>query len=367
VPGGQADSLGVASTTAGADSATVRLSPERPRRGDVVFALVPRPGGAAAGAAGDGARCRWRGRALPCYAADSGIVAMVPISAEDSAGTYELTVEGAGGARVTRQVTVEDREFGRQPVFLRRELLARVRSAGASRDARALRGVLAGESPERRWGGPWRDPVEGSAMTAGEGYGEERFYYASTDSARVRSVDASLRSRGAFAADTGTVAASDVPAWRHAGLDIAVGRGTPVRAPAAGQVADVGDYALSGRTVVVDHGQGVMTAYFHLDAASVRRGDVVRLGQTLGRVGSTGLSTGPHLHVGVYVHGRDVDPASWYRMPAWVAGTPAAGAADEASAPTSSAPGAGADTGRTSSDRAGAGRARSGTPGGRRP
>jgi murein DD-endopeptidase MepM/ murein hydrolase activator NlpD len=100
-------------------------------------------------------------------------------------------------------------------------------------------------------------------------------------------------------------------------VDIAVGRGGAVRAPAAGEVVDVAEYALAGRTVVVDHGQGVKTAYFHLDSALVRRGDVVEAGQRLARVGGTGLATGPHLHFGVYVHGRDVDPASWYRMPAW--------------------------------------------------
>ena len=55
-----------------------------------------------------------------------------------------------------------------------------------------------------------------------------------------------------------------------------------------------------------------------IEAVLVRRGDVVRTGQTVARVGSTGLSTGPHLHYGVYVHGQDVDPAAWKEMPPWL-------------------------------------------------
>ena len=88
-------------------------------------------------------------------------------------------------------------------------------------------------------------------------------------------------------------------------------------APAAGTVADVGEYVLTGRTVLVDHGIGVFSAYFHLDTVLVRRGDEVAQGKILGRVGSTGLSTGPHLHYGIYVHGKDVDPKSWQAMPRW--------------------------------------------------
>ena len=108
-----------------------------------------------------------------------------------------------------------------------------------------------------------------------------------------------------------------MPAWRHAGIDVAAARRTPVTAPAGGQVADVGDYVLTGRTLVIDHGQGVLSAYFHLDTVLARRGDVVRAGAIVARVGATGLATGPHLHYGLYVHGRDVDPALWRDMPDW--------------------------------------------------
>ena len=63
---------------------------------------------------------------------------------------------------------------------------------------------------------------------------------------------------------------------------------------------------------------GVVSAYFHLDTAVVSKGDVVRVGDRIGRVGATGLATGPHLHFGVYLHGKDIDPVSWRDMPKWL-------------------------------------------------
>lgn len=95
----------------------------------------------------------------------------------------------------------------------------------------------------------------------------------------------------------------------HSGLDFAVARGTPVQAPADGVVTLVGDYFFNGRTVFVDHGQGFITMYCHLDAVLVEKGQQVRRGEVLGRVGATGRATGPHLHWNVSLNGNRVDPA----------------------------------------------------------
>jgi murein DD-endopeptidase MepM/ murein hydrolase activator NlpD len=186
-----------------------------------------------------------------------------------------------------------------------------------ARDARALRRVLSGVTSQQRWEGGWRDPVASDARTSG--YGTERFYHRAADSARAIELAPTMRAGGVFAVDTASRLSGDVPSWRHAGVDIAVARGTAVRAPGAGSVADVGDYVLTGRTVVLDHGQGVFSAYFHLDTVLVRRGDDVRRGAALARSGDTGLSTGPHLHYGIYIAGRDVDPAAWKAAVEWMA------------------------------------------------
>ncbi|MEL6868281.1 MAG: peptidoglycan DD-metalloendopeptidase family protein [Pseudomonadota bacterium] len=95
----------------------------------------------------------------------------------------------------------------------------------------------------------------------------------------------------------------------HSGMDISAPAGTPVRAPGAGRVVAVGDYFFNGKTVMVDHGAGLVTMYCHLSAIAVSDGDTINVGQTLGRVGATGRVTGAHLHWGVYLSGVAINPA----------------------------------------------------------
>jgi murein DD-endopeptidase MepM/ murein hydrolase activator NlpD len=92
-------------------------------------------------------------------------------------------------------------------------------------------------------------------------------------------------------------------------MDIAATTGTPVVAPAAGEVIETGDYYFNGRTVFVDHGQGVVTLYCHLDSIAVEPGDRVATGDRLGTVGETGRVTGAHLHWSVSLNDARVDPA----------------------------------------------------------
>ncbi|MDN3517921.1 peptidoglycan DD-metalloendopeptidase family protein [Aquisalimonas lutea] len=101
---------------------------------------------------------------------------------------------------------------------------------------------------------------------------------------------------------------NDQPRNPHSGLDIAAEAGTPVRAPAAGEVIETGDYFFNGRTVFVDHGSGLVTMYCHLQDIRVATGDTVAPGDTLGTVGATGRVTGPHLHWTVYLNSQAVDP-----------------------------------------------------------
>ena len=94
----------------------------------------------------------------------------------------------------------------------------------------------------------------------------------------------------------------------HAGLDVAISTGTPLRTAAAGRVVNTGDYFYSGKTVFVDHGQGFITLYIHLSRIDVKEGDRVGRGAMLGLSGATGRVTGPHLHWAVMLNGAYVDP-----------------------------------------------------------
>ncbi len=106
----------------------------------------------------------------------------------------------------------------------------------------------------------------------------------------------------------------------HGGLDLAVGSGTPIHAPATATVLNIGNYFFNGNTVFLDHGQGLISAYMHLSRVDVKEGQQLRQGDAVGLSGATGRATGPHLHWAVFLNGTAVEPEAF--LPPGKAGAP---------------------------------------------
>ena len=188
----------------------------------------------------------------------------------DGAGAYQdtslgqLTVVDAGA--VVEEITLDPETAG----LLAPELVA-IDVDVRFRQHRAVSGP-------RRWRGAWRWPVVGES---------------SSDFGVLRSYN------GAPPRD-----------WHH-GHDITAEKGAVIVAAAAGVVVFADALPVHGRGVIVDHGAGVYSGYWHMAAPAVEAGQEVAGGEPLGSVGASGLALGPHLHWEVIVHGRDVDPLQW--------------------------------------------------------
>lgn len=108
------------------------------------------------------------------------------------------------------------------------------------------------------------------------------------------------------------------PDYFHKGLDFAGKEGSDILATEDGIIVLAGQtskgFVVNGNCLFIDHGHGVISGYLHLSKILVKEGDFVKKGQLIGKVGSTGIASGPHLHWGIYISGKTVDPLCWTSM-----------------------------------------------------
>ncbi len=228
------------------------------------------------------AELRWADFTVPITAELTRLLVPVAAGPADPPGTRRLEVaawDPAGNeARLAVEVRVQAGTFPVDYVPVAPELTPLLDPQVRAREEAYLAEVFRQVTWPPRWAGGFRRPVAGQVSSA---FGARRGY------------------------------AGGVLSAPHLGVDLAAPAGVPVVAAADGRVALAEGLRVRGNAVVIDHGLGVYTAYYHLGEIRVRPGQEVRAGETLGLVGSTGLATGPHLHWELRVFGVPADPLGW--------------------------------------------------------
>jgi murein DD-endopeptidase MepM/ murein hydrolase activator NlpD len=218
--------------------------------------------------------------------------ALVGVSIETSPGTYplELTGETApgkqSGARIsfTRKFSVARAKYPQIKVELTVE--KKFTEPSPEQEAQIAEGVkvkqdyLSRVTPNREWDGNFSAPADAAISDV---FGSQRIFNGKAQRP-------------------------------HYGLDFRVPTGTPVAAMNSGTVLLARFLYFEGNCVVIDHGQGLLTLYFHLSEFKVKEGDPVKRGQVIGLSGGTGRATGPHLHVAVRWQGTYLDPATLLKL-----------------------------------------------------
>lgn len=206
--------------------------------------------------------------------------AILGIDLDEPPGSKELSVSivSKDSRRQERLITytVLKREFPSQILTLpgAKGTPGQTKDERIEREKEIVKNIFARLVQEKLWSGPFIRPVDGRITTD---FGTRRFI-------------------------------NEVPKNHHTGIDIKAPAGTPVAASADGIVVFTGAHFFSGNSVFIDHGTAICTMYFHLASIAVQSGQKVKQGDIIGAVGSTGRSTGPHLHWGVRVNNQRVDP-----------------------------------------------------------
>jgi hypothetical protein len=253
---------------------SVSVSSSSPFQGDPVLvdvAVHPPP---------DNIVLVWKGRTFPLKKAGAGrFHALIGVDLMEPPGIAALSIvadSSGAAARLDMELAVREKAFPVQELTLPKGMaefdkatLERIRIEAEDLEAR-----FAAVSADA-WDLPFLPPVEDYLPV---GFGSRRII-------------------------------NGEPRSPHAGVDIRLPEGTPVRAIAAGSVAFSGERFFGGRSVVLDHGGGLFSVYYHLREAAVEEGRRVEKGELIGAVGSSGRATGPHLHFGVRAAGGRIDPS----------------------------------------------------------
>ena len=250
----------------------VKISPTNPQVGDTISVFVTTDDPQ------EVPKVNLGQKDYPVFTLKNGYRALIPTSPLNKSGKLTIQVQGDDSTK-NLGVWLKGRSFPTQRIRLSGKASRPATQTELDQVAKLKKLV----TPTKYWNGAFLRPNPNRVSTT---YGVRRYY------------------NGVFAKD-----------YYHRGVDYAGGFGSPIIAPAAGTVKLVGKEAngfhVHGNLVGIDHGQGLVSIFLHLQDIKVQEGDSIKPGQIIGTIGSTGASTGPHLHWGLYLHEIAVDPVPW--------------------------------------------------------
>jgi len=256
-------------------NANIYISPESVYQGRT-FTIKTSKGAFTSGQA------RFMGKNIPFYSGKDGLSTIIGVSASAPTGpqTINISAENIFGETevYTTEIYVRPYKFLAEKLVFPPQKTGKLTTKKIASDQEELEKVLCNWTQDRLWEGKFIVPVKGRTTSP---FGAYRLY------------------NGKHLGD-------------HRGADIGGNpAGTPIKATNSGVVAFAKPLPAYGSVVVIDHGQGIHSIYMHLSKTLVKIGQLVKKGGIIGRVGSTGISTGPHLHWGISIHDTRVDPMAW--------------------------------------------------------
>ena len=230
-------------------------------------------------AAAGAVNARMADRTVRLFPDSGGVFGLMPVPGDAKPGEYKVELLDKAGAVIgAATIHVLDAHFRKQNVAIAQEVAELKPSPGETETVAAFRNTV---SEDRHWSEPLGLPVRG-CMTSP--YGVQRYLNGKP---------------------TGAM---------HAGIDQRAPAATSIHAVDGGVAKIVREWNLHGRTVGIDHGQGLESIYLHMSKVAVSEGATVKKGDVIGYSGSTGRSNAPHLHWSLYVNGVSVNPLDWIRL-----------------------------------------------------
>ncbi len=247
------------------------------RQGDVIAFQLPVPSGT------QSVIGQFQGQSVPFFkiphTTPAVYTALIGVDLAEKTGVYPLHITLENQKQSVQQdvaIHVVPADFGTQTLTLPKDKveLSPETEVRVEKEAQRFQDVFGKSVSERLWQKPFRVPVEGESAKT---FGQKRVINGETKNP-------------------------------HTGEDIAAPLGATVAASNDGKIVLTGDFFFNGLSVVIDHGWGLFTMYFHLSEVKVKEGQSVKQGETIGRVGQSGRATGPHLHWGSRIYKARIDP-----------------------------------------------------------